>query len=98
MTASDGDDTPRRLATRADGRATRNRRRSSDKLNQMADDPSAETNGYRLRTGAIAFGVGLCTNEKCAALLVESLARKFAKPDGSYGVPRHLDEYYAGAF
>ena len=71
---------------------------SSDKLNQMADDPSAETNGYRLRTGAIAFGVGLCTNEKCAALLVESLARKFAKPDGSYGVPRHLDEYYAGAF
>ena len=48
---------------------------SSDKLNQMADDPSAETNGYRLRTGAIAFGVGLCTNEKCAALLVESLAR-----------------------
>ena len=85
-------------ARRDDGSATRNRRRSSDKLNQMADDPSAETNGYRLRTGAIAFGVGLCTNEKCAALLVESLARKFAKPDGSYGVPRHLDEYYAGAF
>ena len=71
---------------------------SSDKLNQMCDDPSAETKGYQLRAGAIAFGVGLCTNQNCAALLVESLARKFAKPNASYGVPRHLDEYYAGAF
>jgi len=71
---------------------------SADKLNQVADDPTAESNGYRLRTGAIAFGVGLTTNEKCAALLVESLCRKFEKGDAAQGVPRHLDEYYAGAF
>ena len=70
---------------------------SADKLNQVADDPTAESNGYRLRTGAIAFGVGLCTNEKCAELLVESLARKFGSESPAQA-PRHLDEYYAGVF
>jgi len=71
---------------------------SADKLNQVAEDPTAESNGYRLRTGAIAFGVGLTTNEKCAALLVESLCRKFSAAGSAPQPPRHLDEYYASAF
>lgn len=73
---------------------------SSNKLNQVCDDPTLETNGYRLRTGAIAFNVGLMTNEKCSQLLVDSLARKFAAaaPGSPKAVPRHLDEYYAGVF
>ncbi|KAH8098752.1 carbamoyl-phosphate synthase [Aureococcus anophagefferens] len=69
---------------------------SSNKLNDVTEDGSAETNGYKLRTGAISFGVGLLTNEKCANLFVESLYRHLNR-DAPLPV-RHLDEFYAGDF
>ena len=64
---------------------------SSDKLNQMADDPSAETNGYRLRTGPSRSELVYVRTRSVRLCLWRVLPRKFAKPDGSYGVPRHLD-------
>ena len=63
----------------------------------VTEDGSAETNGYKLRTGAISFGVPLITNEKCAYLFVESLSRHLKRTDKSILV-RHLDEFYAGTF
>ena len=69
---------------------------SSNKLNDVTEDGSAETNGYKLRTGAISFGVGLLTNEKCANLFVESLYRHLNR-DAPLPA-RHLDEFYAGEF
>ncbi|KAJ1460559.1 hypothetical protein M885DRAFT_509598 [Pelagophyceae sp. CCMP2097] len=60
-------------------------------------DPDAVTNGYLVRRAAIDFGVGLITNDKCAVLFTEALQRSFAPQEGS-GIPRHMDEYYAGAF
>ena len=51
---------------------------SSDKLNQMADDPSAETN-IDCGRGPSRSELVYVRTEKCAALLV-GLARKFAKP------------------
>ena len=69
---------------------------SSNKLNDVTDDATSETNGYKLRCGAIAFGTGLITNEKCANLFVESLYRHFNRKEP---LPvRHLDEYYAGVY
>ena len=47
-------------------------------------------------TGAISFGVGLLTNEKCANLFVESLYRHLNR-DAPLPA-RHLDEFYAGEF
>jgi carbamoyl-phosphate synthase/aspartate carbamoyltransferase len=71
---------------------------SSNKLNSVADDPSSlGTNGYRLRTGAVGFGVGLLTNDKCAALFVESLARHYKRAD-TKGLVHHLDEFYSGDY
>jgi hypothetical protein len=54
------------------------------------------TSGYLMRRTAVDFGVGLITNVKCAALLVDSLMRQ--KDD----VIRHrppvcLEEYYGSS-